>query len=279
MSVYETHIMKNPQLPFIFHKKTRLRSANRNRIQSNWHENIEILYIIYGSGTVGNDTEHFTVNQGDFVVINSNCLHSVFTKDELFIYHCLIVDRSFCLANHFDTNNILFTPVFRDAELEKLMEQLEKEYSIPLRLDYRVQTVRALVLQIMARLCREHSLPGEAIHVDSHLLSCIKQAIGYIRSESHKDLSLDDVSAFVGLSKYYFAREFRRITGHPFVDYLNMVRCEKAKAHLSENRLSIGDIGRQCGFANQSYFTRTFRAYTGQNPSAYRERKARESQS
>ena len=104
------------------------------------------------------------------------------------------------------------------------------------------------------------------------MLACIKQAIGLIRSQSDHDISLDSISKFVGLSKYYFAREFRRVTGHTFVSYVNLIRCEKAKKLLAENQLRIGDIGRACGFDNQSYFTRTFRLQTGMLPSEYREK-------
>ena len=184
----------------------------------------------------------------------------------------MIVDRSFCLANHFDTNNIRFDSLFRDTELEGLIRILEAEYTPPYRSDYRVPVIRAAILQIMARLCREHSAQEDIGHSDSHLLSCIKQAIGFIRSNSHRDISLDDAAAFVGLSKYYFAREFRRVTEHTFVSYVNLVRCEKAKSLLAENRLRIGEIGRACGFENQSYFTRIFRSYTGLLPSSYREK-------
>ena len=272
MSNYETHIMKDPQLPFILHKNTRLRAANRNCIRTNWHENVEILYVSYGTGTVSSDTDHYHVQEGDFVVINANCLHSFYTDDKLFIYQCLIVDRSFCVANHFDTNSIRFSPVFRDPVLEELMKALQKEYTPPYRQDYRIPMIRALVLQIMARLCCEHSLPEENARIDTHLLSCIKQAIGYIHAQSNRDLSLDEVADFVGLSKYYFAREFKRVTEHTFVSYVNLIRCENAKRLLADNQMRIGEIGRACGFANQSYFTRLFRSYTGELPSEYRER-------
>jgi AraC-like DNA-binding protein len=92
-----------------------------------------------------------------------------------------------------------------------------------------------------------------------------------IRSEVSRDLSLDEVAEFVGLSKYYFAREFRRVTGYTFVTYVNLMRCERAKVLLAQNKLNIGEVGRACGFSNQSYFTRTFRAYTGRLPGVYRE--------
>ena len=275
MGEYETHILKDPQLPFIFHKKTRLRAANRNSIQPNWHENVEILYILHGTGRIEIDAQHFELHEGDIVVVNSNCLHCVCTTDALLIYNCLIVDRSFCLANFFDTNKLLFTPVFRDLALADLMTRLQAEYTPPYRTAFRVQTIRALVMEIMASLCRDHTLPESTVRKESSLISCIKQAIGYIRTNSSQEISLDDVSKFVGLSKYHFAREFRRITGHTFVSYVNLIRCEKAKHMLTEDHLAVGEIGHACGFENQSYFSKIFRSYTGLTPKDYREKMCR----
>ncbi len=271
MNFYETHVMKDPQLPFIFHYGTKpVRMDNTPRM-TNWHENIELLYIVEGSGTVASDTESYLVQAGDCVAINANCMHSIYTDKPHFCYHCLIIDRSFCIANHFDTNLISFEGAFHDESIAALFLHLAEEYIPPFKQDFRVQRIRALVLQIMAELCTRHSIPAQEGQNHSHLLSCIKQAIGLIRSQSDRELSLDETAAFAGLSKYYFAREFRRVTGHTFVSYLNLIRCEKAKALLLEDQLSIGAVGRTCGFANQSYFTRVFRAYTGVCPGEYRE--------
>ena len=210
------------------------------------------------------------VSRGDTVVINTNCLHAFAARGTKFSYHCLIVDRSFCQANYFDTSEIRFDTCFHDERIGDLMERLSAEYELPADAPYRTQIIRATVLQIMALLCRDHSFKGTYTQNNSYLLSCIKQAIGYIRAKSDQTLSLDEVSAFVGLSKFYFAREFHRITKYTFISYVNMIRCEKAKAMLSEGILSVGEIGRACGFDNQSYFSRTFREYTGVLPSAYR---------
>ncbi len=272
MTDYETHRMKDPRLPFIFYTKTKLRADNLRSIQPNWHENVEILQVLQGHGYVDLDAMRYEIKAGDIVIINANCLHCVHTDAPLLIYNCLIVDHAFCLANYFDSSQLCFSPVVRDEELSRTMLLLEDEYTPPFREAFRVQTIRALVLQILARLCREHGLDTDDAHRNADLLSCIKQAIGYIRTRSDEDISLDEVAKFAGLSKYYFAREFHRITGHTFVSYVNLIRCERAKQMLRENRTPIGEIGRACGFENQSYFSKIFRSYTGHTPSDYRER-------
>lgn len=270
MSVYETHIMTNPSLPFILHF-THHRQAHTDSI-GNWHENIELLFFLDGFGTVTSNEQRFTVQKGDIVVLNTNCIHTISCDREI-RYDCLIVDRSFCLANHFDTNEIRFEPYLRDDELFDLLRQLEKEWNGENGECYRVQAIRANVLQIMTLLCRRHSRTEWQETAESHLLSCIKQAIGYIHAESHRELSLEELSEAVGLSKFYFARKFRDVTGYTVIAYINIVRCENAKRMLTETQKSIAEIGKICGFSNPSYFTRTFLSITGKLPRDYRKSK------
>ena len=270
MSVYESHRM-NPEIPIIFYN-THYRQAHP-RATENWHENVELFLAVKGNGTVIGGEAPIRMSEGEIAVINANCLHAM-TSDAEMRFYCLIVDRNFCLANHFDTNKICFDTLFYDSEIAELMEELKNEYfSSSEESPYRVQVIRATVLRIMALLCRRHSKFEETPPVDSKLLSSVKQAVGIIHSESHKDLSLDELAARIGFSKFYFAREFKRITGYTFVSYLNLVRCERAKRLLAETQMSIAEISHKCGFENQSYFSRAFLRIMGMLPSEYRRKK------
>lgn len=267
MNIYENHRMKDPRLPFIFHFTSY--PPNRPAGRGNWHENLELLYFIEGSATVISNEDHLSLRTGEIAVLNTNCLHTVFTSEGV-KYYCLIVDRAFCLANHFDTGCITFESVVRDEELRRLFDRLISEYAEEEESPYRVQMIRATVLRIMALLCRFHSREEDTAGADSHRLSCIKQALGHIHAHSEQPLSLDGTAELVGMSKYHFAREFHRVTGYTFVAYVNLIRCEKAKGLLAEGQLRVGEVGRACGFESQSYFTKTFRKNTGILPNAYR---------
>ena len=269
MHIYETHKMKDPRLPFIFHVTHRQKRAQETIC--NWHENVEIISVTAGGGLVTCGEQRFSVVAGDVVVINQNELHSFSTAEEEMDYFCLIVDRSFFLANHFDSNDFHFESKIKNEALSALIGRFGYFWESDKQTEpMRVQHLRALALAICLEICEKHSSFDRNPREESHLLSCVKQAIGYIRAESNRDISLDELASAVGLSKYYFAREFRRITGYSFISYLNVIRCEKARELLTTDRLSVGDIGRTCGFANQSYFTRTFRMHTGLTPGDYR---------
>lgn len=269
MNIYETHKMKDPRLPFIFHI-TDKRSESLDTI-CNWHENVEILYVEDGSGYITVDDERIPVKKGDISVVSANRLHGLYTEGSTMRYLCLIIDRTFFIANHFDSNDFSFEVIFKDEEIARLITRFGELWGDE-NSAMRVQHLRATALNIATILCERHAVIMSGERAESRMTSCIKHAIGYIRAESHRDLSLDEVSALVGISKYYFAREFRRITGYSFVGYLNVVRCEKARELLLNDDMSVREVGEACGYTNQSYFTRTFREYVGMTPLAYRKR-------
>ena len=268
MNTYEKHVLANPALPFIFHVDHLCHKTTPQR--GNWHENIEILCFIEGEGNVRLNARNFSVSPGDIVVVNSNCLHE-FSTDSKMKYHCLIIDRSFCVANYIDTNKIHFKSQFKDEKLTHYFNDLRHNFEMAESVAWRTQTIRALVLSLLTEVCKKYSEAyDETLDSDIRLISCIKKAIGYIRSEYQREITLDEMCDLVGLSKYYFAREFKRITGHTIVNYINLTRCENAKVLLCESDVSIAQIAAQCGFADQSYFTRVFRATTGMSPTRYR---------
>ena len=261
MNIYEKHILANPALPFLFHID-HIRSISSLQ-KGNWHENIEILCFIEGEGRVRLNAHSYNVCVGDIVVVNSNYLHE-FSTDTRLRYHCLIIDRSFCESNYFDTNNIHFKPHFKDDYIFDKFTELRKIYEMSESTPWRTHSV-------LTELCKHHSESyDQNLDSDARLLSCVKKAIGFICSESQREISLDEICELVGLSKYYFAREFKRITGHTIVHYINLTRCESAKVMLCESDASIAQIASLCGFSDQSYFTRVFKLTTGVSPTEYR---------
>lgn len=268
MDINETHIIKDMRLPFFFHNISL--KGSRPPAPRNWHENLELLYCKSGTGSIPCGDELLPFGEGDLIVVNANHAHTVTAHCECLHYYCLIIDRGFCLANGIDTNALFFDPIIRDKALGDAIDAIAEEYASP-ETPFRTAAIRAAATTILVRLCREYSRKAPLSQSRPNLLSSIQKAIGIIHIEYKSALSLDDIARRVGLSKYYFSREFRRVTGYPFVSYVNIVRCEEAKRLLSQTTLRIGEIALACGFENQSYFTRTFRACTGRRPLDYRE--------
>ncbi|MEM6426875.1 MAG: AraC family transcriptional regulator [Cyanobacteria bacterium P01_D01_bin.128] len=97
--------------------------------------------------------------------------------------------------------------------------------------------------------------------------------IDYIQEQLDGDLSLDLMAAQVGVSRCYFATQFRQTVGLTPHQYVTQQRLDKAKQLLKLEKHAIADIALACGFSNQSHFTRVFKQCVGITPKAYREQR------
>ena len=89
---------------------------------------------------------------------------------------------------------------------------------------------------------------------------------------SHMDrgLSIAQIATECSLSRSHFSRAFKKNTGYSPRDWFLQVRLDKAKALLSESSVSISRISLDCGFADQSHFTRVFTRVVGVTPFSWR---------
>lgn len=91
----------------------------------------------------------------------------------------------------------------------------------------------------------------------------------FIEKEYHRDLSLEEIASALHVNRNYLSQLFKKITGEPFVTYLNKYRVEKAKELLMTGRYMVYEISEMVGFQNPTYFSQVFKSLTGFSPSAY----------
>lgn len=260
---YENHDIAKQRLPFIYYK---LFTLNKRNSRPNWHENIELLYCIDGEGYVKNDSEHTVFTAGDIFVVNANALHCIGT-DSTVSYRCLIIDDPFFEENGIPVSKIAFQKLIRDSALCSLFDAVDqaianaKENHI-----CTVADIRYAVLGLLRTLCRQYSFPKQdtaCISGSNH----IKKAIRYIKENIHQSITLDNIVAHVGISKFHLVREFKIYTGSTVINTVNLIRCTEAK-RLIEMGVPVSTAASSCGYNNLSYFTRTFQKHFQVLPSS-----------
>jgi AraC family transcriptional regulator len=83
-------------------------------------------------------------------------------------------------------------------------------------------------------------------------------------------VGLEELARASGLSRSHFARAFKASTGTSPLQWLMLQRIELAKNLLLNSSLAIDQIAHQCGFADQSHFTRAFMRLMSVTPSVWR---------
>lgn len=92
----------------------------------------------------------------------------------------------------------------------------------------------------------------------------------YIKNNCDEKLSLNSIAKEVFISKSYLSSIFKKETGMSLTAYITKVRVEKSKKLLLEDNASLAHISSQCGFKDQSYFTKVFKKATGVSPKRFR---------
>jgi len=83
-------------------------------------------------------------------------------------------------------------------------------------------------------------------------------------------ISLEDIAAVAGISRFHLVRLFRKIHGETPFRRLTRMRIEEAKRKLRAGRESVTEIAFACGYDNPAHFASAFRRWVGASPSEYR---------
>jgi AraC family transcriptional regulator len=98
----------------------------------------------------------------------------------------------------------------------------------------------------------------------------VVEAIRFIESDAARPISLADLAAVAGMSKYHFLRVFRRLAGVTPHQYLISARMRRAALGLASSRRPVLAIALDSGFGDLSTFNNRFRATFGLTPTQYR---------
>lgn len=84
------------------------------------------------------------------------------------------------------------------------------------------------------------------------------------------DLSQGAMAEMAGISKDYFSRIFKNVTGMNYSKWLNMIRLEKATELLAQNEMTLTEVAMLSGFQSIPSFNRVFHNDKGMAPGEYR---------
>jgi len=95
-------------------------------------------------------------------------------------------------------------------------------------------------------------------------------ALALMEERCGERVTRDEAARAARLSPSRFSVLLRQETGATFNDLLNGMRVDRARRLLRRSSKPLSIIALECGFADQSYFTKVFRRHAGMTPRRYR---------
>lgn len=149
--------------------------------------------------------------------------------------------------------------------LSDAQAELERLQSVTLRAGYRIafRDPSGGVIDYADTLLKQPTRGGLAPSV-------LRRVRQYIDANLEQRIELADLAAVANLSRCHFACAFKQSLGCTPHRYLMSRRLEKARHLLETSDFPIVEIALATGFADQSHFSRCFRAFFGASPMVFR---------
>ena len=162
-----------------------------------------------------------------------------------------------------------------DALLFQLAELIEHcvglaEPATQLMLDQLLDAFCAQLVRGHSSALTSGSVESRRSRLDSRQLARLD---AYLREHLGSTVTIDDLAALVGLSRFYFCTAFRHTTGLTPHDHLTALRMDRARELLAAHAdWSIADVGVAVGYHTASAFCAAFKRITGSTPTQFRRR-------
>jgi AraC-like DNA-binding protein len=101
------------------------------------------------------------------------------------------------------------------------------------------------------------------------------KVIAHVESRYRTSLEVSELAQIACLSESQFRKRFVKLFKIPPSKFINRIRVQTAAKLLLSSDDPIAEIALQCGFCDQSYFTRQFSGFFGLTPKRYRNRQGK----
>ena len=229
-----------------------------------YHSDYEIYYLLSGECKYFIDKSTFDIEPGDLVIIPSSVIHKTNYPNDPHSRLLINFSEEF-LHGELPDFARSFGFVYRNRavreKIEDVFAKIEREYSIMDSFSEAALTsyTSELMLLVLRNPAEKDAFKREESFVDL--------ALRYARENYMNDVSLSSIAELLSVSAEHLSREFKRVTGFGFCEYLTLLRLRRAEFMLkNEPGLSISSVAYACGFNDSNYFSNKFKKFYGLSP-------------
>ena len=250
-------------------------------IPMHWHRAVEIIYIQEGSLDVTVESESFTIQTGDCIVINGNVLHSTkCTSPNTAIL--LQIPLDFMEKYIPDLGQLIFLFDFRtkdqrqqtkQAMFKTILEQLQIINDV--HPDGYLLRFNSLIFELLFQLY--HNFAVKILQSNTSQkkkdIARLEPVLDYISEHYREPISLNEIAEVACLQTGYFCRFFKKKMGITFLEYQNEYRLSFIYRDLITTRDPVHVILERHGFTNYKLFRRMFLEHFGNTPTQIRKQR------
>lgn len=250
--------------------------TDRCEVASHWHYDFEAAFVLSGGVSASLNGETVRLAAGDAFVCSGGDIHSYADPSADSMVLLLTFDpyaarKAGTLVYDLGVRSGIFRPdaLRLDTRFDGLLGRMYEEYS-------HLNSASAFFLYgylleiqgVLHRYYQKREFQPDGAGVRLHL-SAIRESISHIEERYAEEIAIAGMAKGALMSVSNYSREFKKITGTGFKEYVNQVRLREAAAAMDAGRGGVARIAYDCGFKSVRTFNRVFLSHYGVTPGAY----------
>ena len=235
----------------------RVDTENNMNYPKHIHQSFEIMLLTGGTMDVTVDSRVYTLEAGDALFVFPNQVHSLQSEKSehiTFIFSPLLVNAYFSKHKGTVPVDCKFRP---SGDIVKALYALTPECSV-LR---KKGTLYSFCAQF-----DETAEYTERSYRNSQFL----EIFSFIENNYTGECSLRTAAKELGMNYSYISRDFKKLVGICFNEYVNIMRLNRASYLLKNTKLSVTECALESGFKSTHTFNRNFKEQWDITPHQYR---------
>lgn len=241
--------------------------------EKHWHRSIEIFAVFEGELTFQIQDKNYPLDAGEFMLVNSNEVHSVLSPKPnttvvlqipLTLFENYFTDEQFIAFSHSSRD--------QDEEFMGILKELYQTYiDQKIGYDFRAKGLFYQFLYLLVSKYRKEQVNPKVIRHNKGL-NRLSQITSYLKDNYTKEFTLEGLSDIFGYSPAYISRMFQKYAATNYKTYLQSIRLEYGFRELNNTDHTISDVAMNNGFPNSKAFSKAFKEKYGLMPSEYRKK-------
>lgn len=223
------------------------------------HENPHLSLVLSGGGVERRERSQFERLPGQVMFFHAGeshqCINKLFPAKNL----NLEIEHAFLRGNAV-TELAIATAVSRNPDVKFVMLRMYKE--LLAGDDFTDTSIKMLLLSAFG--------PDPAAGTQRARPPWVDVLHALLHDRWNEHLTLEDLSAGAGVHPVTVSKCFPKYFSCTLGEYMRKLKVEQSLRLIKASPLSLTDVAHECGFSDQSHFTRTFKRLTGLLPRHYK---------